>query len=109
MGTVVDLVATIVAALGLLAALGHLGYVGLVSGVAGRRPGAADYARSERARLPGAGGLAVAALVALLLTGADSVGIDVVALLLGGGTGLVSAAKFQSARRRLANPPRGLA
>ena len=106
MGTVVDLVATLVAVLGLLASLGHLGYLGLVSSVAGRRPGAADYARAERRRLPAAGGLALGALVALLLTGADAVAVDVLALLLGGGIGVVSATRLAAARRRLASPPR---
>ena len=106
MGTVVDLVATLVALLGLLAALGHLGYLGLVTSVAARRPGASDYARTERRRLPAAGALALGALVALLLTGADSVPVDVLALLLGGGIGVASATRLGAARRRLAAPPR---
>lgn len=107
MDTVVDLIATIVAVLGLLAALGYAGYLGMISSVAARRPGTADYGRGEKKRLPAAGGLVLGALVALLLTSAAAVPVDLLALLAGGGIGLVSAAQLQAARRRLSNPPRG--
>ena len=105
MGTVVDLVAWIVALLGLLASLGYGGYLLMIRSVAAKRPGANHLATDARARLPVAGGLAVGAFVALLLTGADSIPVDVIGLLLGGGLGLTATSRLQSARRRLANPP----
>ena len=104
MGTVVDLVATLVAVLGLLATLGYGGYLMMLNSVAAKRPGAGHLAADARKRVPAAGGLALAALVALLLTGADSVPVDVLALLVGGGVGLAATNQLQAARRRLANP-----
>ncbi|GLZ50715.1 hypothetical protein [Actinomycetospora sp. NBRC 106378] len=105
MGTVIDLIATIVAILGLLAAVGYGGYLLMLRSVATKRPGASHVAADATKRLPAAGGLVVGALIAWALTGADSVPVDVLGLLLGGGLGLASVSRLQSARKRLANPP----
>jgi hypothetical protein len=104
MGTVIDLIATIITVLGLLAALGYGGYLLLLSSQAAKRPGANQLATDMRKRLPAAGGLALGAIVALLLTG-GGVPLDVIGLLLGGGVGLASVSQLQSARRHLASPP----
>lgn len=104
MGTVIDLIATIVTVLGLLAALGYGGYLLMVSSVAAKRPGASHLAAYARGRVPAAGGLALGALVALLLTG-GGVPLDVIGLLIGGGAGLVAVNQLQGARKRLASPP----
>ena len=69
MGTVIDLVATIVAIVGLLAAVGYGGYLFMLQSVAGKRPGASHLAADARGRLPLAGGLVLVTLVGLLLTG----------------------------------------
>ncbi len=104
MGTVIDLIATIITVLGLLAALGYGGYLLMLSSVAKNRPGAAHLAADARKKVPAAGGLALGAIVALLLTG-GGVPLDVIGLLLGGGIGLASVNQLQAARRRLASPP----
>jgi hypothetical protein len=104
MGPVFDLIATIVAILGLLAAVGYGGYLLMLRSVARKRPGAGHLAADARKRLPAAGGLTLGALVALLLTN-GGVTADVLGLLLGGGIGLFSVNQLQAARRRLANPP----
>lgn len=104
MGTVIDLIATIVAILGLLAAVGYGGYLLMLRSVATKRPGASHLAADARKRLPAAGGLTVGALLALLLTN-GGVTPDVIGLLLGGGIGLASVNQLQGARKRLANPP----
>ncbi|PVZ07923.1 hypothetical protein [Actinomycetospora cinnamomea] len=105
MGTVIDLIATIVTVLGLLAALGYGGYLLMISSVASKRPGASHLAADARGRVPAAGGLALGALVALLLTN-GGIPLDVIGLLVGGGVGLVSVNQLQGARKRLASPPR---
>jgi hypothetical protein len=104
MGPVFDLIATIVAILGLLAAVGYGGYLLMLRSVAQKRPGAGHLAADARKRLPAAGGLTLGALVALLLTN-GGITPDVIGLLLGGGIGLFSVNQLQAARRRLANPP----
>jgi len=103
MGPVIDLLATIVTVLGLLAALGYGGYLVMLSSVAGKRPGAGGLARDARKRVPVAAGLAALALVAVLLTG-GGLALEVIGLLVGGGAGLMSVHRLQSARRRLADP-----
>ena len=105
MGTVIDLIATIVTVLSLLAAVGYGGYLLMISSVASKRPGAMHLATDARKRLPAAGGLALGALVALLLTG-GGIPLDVLGLLVGGGVGLVATNQLQGARKRLAAPPR---
>ncbi|MEJ2888180.1 hypothetical protein [Actinomycetospora aeridis] len=105
MGTVIDLIATIVTVLSLLAAVGYGGYLFMISSVASKRPGASHLATDARKRLPAAGGLALGALVALLLVLGDSTAMDVVGLLVGGGVGLAATSQLQSARKRLAAPP----
>jgi len=105
MGTVIDLIATIVTVLSLLAAVGYGGYLFMISSVASKRPGATHLATDARRRLPAAGGLALGALVALLLTRGDNIPMDVIGLLVGGGMGLVAVNQLQDARKRLASPP----
>jgi hypothetical protein len=105
MGTVIDVLATIVTVVSLLAALGYGGYLLMISSVASKRPGATHLATDARKRLPAAGGLALGALVALLLARGDSAVMDVIGLLVGGGVGLAAVSQLQGARKRLAAPP----
>jgi hypothetical protein len=101
MGTVFSIVAALVALVGLLAALGHVGYLAMLSNAAKKRGMAggttADYVNS---RWKVAGGTAGVALLALLLTTADSVPVDVIGLLLGGGAGLAAKQALDSTRTR---------
>jgi hypothetical protein len=105
MGSVIDLIATIVTVLSLLAAVGYGGYLFMITSVASKRPGANHLAADARKRLPAAGGLALGALVAVLIASGESVPWDVIALLAGGGVGLVAVNQLQGARKRLASPP----
>jgi hypothetical protein len=89
-GTVVGIVAFVVALVGLLAALGHVGYLAMLRGAA-RTRGAAGGAteRYVAGRWTRAGGTAGVGLLGLLLTGGE-LPLDVLALLIGGGTGVVA-------------------
>jgi hypothetical protein len=91
----------LIALVGLVVALGHVGYLALL-GNAARKRGISggtttDYVNS---RWKVAGGAAGVALLGLLLTGADSVPIDVVGLLLLGGAGIYSKQALDSTRTR---------
>lgn len=88
--TVVGIIAFVVALVGLLAALGHVGYLAMLRGAA-RTRGAAGGAteRYVAGRWTRAGGTAGVGLLGLLLTGGE-LPLDVLALLIGGGTGVVA-------------------
>lgn len=105
MDGVIGLLAAIIAILGLLATVGYGGYLLMLSSAAGKRPGAEHLAADARGRIPRAGGLALVALVGLLLTSGDSAAFDVIGLLVAGGAGLGATSQWQAARRRLASPP----
>lgn len=100
MGTIVNLVAVIITIVGVLAALGHAGYLALLSGAANKRAGGAPIAQYVRGRWPIAGGTTAAALVALLLTSSDAVPIDVIAALLGAGSGVMATKALRSTQAR---------
>ena len=106
MGDVFGIVAAVIALVGLVVALGHVGYLALL-GNAARKRGISggtttDYVNS---RWKVAGGTAGVALLGLLLTGADSVPIDVVGLLLGGGAGIYAKQALDSTRSRFRTLP----
>lgn len=100
MGTIINLIAVIVAIVGLLAALGHAGYLALLSNAAGKRAGGAPIAQYVRSRWAIAGGTTGVALLALLLTTASSVPVDVIAALLAVGSGGVAVKALQSTQQR---------
>lgn len=99
MDAVVHLVAVIVALAGLLVALGHDGYLAMLSSAANKRAGGEPITQYVKSRWPVAGGITVAALVALLLTAGPLVP-DVLAILLGAGSGLAANNALQTTRRR---------
>jgi hypothetical protein len=106
MGAVFGIVAAVIALVGLLVAAGHVGYLALL-GNAAKRKGlsggtTADYVNS---RWKVAGGTAGVALLGLLLTGADSVPIDLIGLLLGGGAGIYAKQALDSTRTRFRTLP----
>lgn len=100
MGTVINLIAVIVAIVGLLAALGHAGYLALLSSAANKRAGGAPIAQYVRSRWAIAGGTTGAAVLALLLTMAPSIPVDVIAALLAAGSGGVAVKALQSTQQR---------
>jgi hypothetical protein len=106
MGAVFGIVAAVVALVGLLAALGHVGYLAMLNNAAKKRGlsggTTTDYVNS---RWKDAGGTAGVALLALLLTSADSVPVDIIGLLLGGGAGLYAKQALDSTRNRFRSLP----
>ena len=106
MGEVFGIVAAVVALVGLLVALGHVGYLALLNNAAKKRGisggTTTDYVNS---RWKVAGGTAGVALLALLLTSANSVPVDLVGLLLGGGAGLYAKQALDSTRSRFRSLP----
>lgn len=101
MGIAVGIVAFVIALVGLLVTLGHVGYLAMLNNAA-RKRGVAGGSTSEyvSGRWKVAGGTAAVAAVGLLLTGADSVPVDVVGLVLGGGAGLAAKQALDSTRSR---------
>ena len=101
MGAVFGIVAAVVALVGLLAALGHVGYLAMLNNAAKKRGlsggTTTDYVNS---RWKVAGGTAGVALLGLLLTSADSVPVDLIGLLIGGGAGLYAKQALDSTRSR---------
>jgi hypothetical protein len=104
MGAVLGVVAFVIALVGLLATLGNAGYLAMLSSAASKRglsgEATMDYVKGQRAL---AGGLAVVALVGLLIViGSGPVG-DVFGLILGGGSGLAGYRALNSTRQRFRN------
>lgn len=97
---VIGLVALVITVLAVLAGAGHAGYLALLTSAAKKRPGgqvAADYAKK---RFPVAGASLGAAVLALLIS-TGGVGADVVAILLGGGSGIAAMKSLQTTQARL--------
>ncbi|MGH3520349.1 MAG: hypothetical protein ACRDQ7_23790 [Haloechinothrix sp.] len=100
MGTIVNVIAVIVAIAGVLAALGHVGYLALLSSAASKRAGGAPITQYVRSRWLMAGGTTAAALIAWLLTVSDAMPVDILAIMLGAGSGAVATKALQSTRTR---------
>jgi hypothetical protein len=101
MGTVFGIVAAVIALIGLLVALGHVGYLAMLNSAA-RKRGLSGGATSEyvSGRWKVAGGTAAIALLGVLLTRADSIPVDVIGLLVGGGAGLAAKNALDSTRKQ---------
>ncbi|WP_198961569.1 hypothetical protein [Pseudonocardia sp. MH-G8] len=106
MGAVFGIVAAVIALVGLIVALGHVGYLALLNNAAKKRGlsggTTTDYVNS---RWKVAGGTAGVALLGLLLTSGDTVPIDIVGLLLGGGAGIYAKQALDSTRSRFRSLP----
>ena len=106
MGEVFGIVAAVVALVGLLVALGHVGYLAMLNNAARKRGisggTTTDYVNS---RWKVAGGTAGLALLGLLLTSADSMTVDLLGLLVGGGAGLYAKQALDSTRNRFRSLP----
>ena|SRR5215216_4269650 len=99
MGSVLHLVAVIVALVGLVAVLAHDGYLALLASAARKRAGGEPVARYVRSRYAIAGASTAVALLALLLTGGGAFA-DVLAVLAGAGSGVVATKALQDTRQR---------
>lgn len=100
MGSIVNIIAVIIAIAGVLAALGHTAYLAMLNSAATKRAGGAPVAKYVQSRWPIAGGTTATALLAWLMTSADSVPIDVLAIALAAGSGVVAARALQSTQAR---------
>lgn len=105
MGTVIGIVAFVVALLGLLAAGGHIAYLALLNNAAKKR-GASGATTIEfvKGRWAVAGGTAAAAVVALLLTTGD-IPSDLIGIVLGAGAGLVAKQGLDTTKKQLRGAP----
>ncbi|HEY3258901.1 MAG TPA: hypothetical protein VGJ95_01305 [Pseudonocardiaceae bacterium] len=99
MGAVLNLVAVLVALIGLVAAVAHDGYLALLYSAARKRAGGGPVAQYVRSRWPVAGVTTAVALVALVLTSGGAFA-DVLAVLAGAGSGVVASQALQSTRER---------
>ncbi|WP_439376586.1 hypothetical protein [Amycolatopsis lexingtonensis] len=100
MDWLVNLIAVIVALASVLAALGHVGYLALLNSAAGKRGASgAPVGQYVRSRWAVAGGTTAASLFAWLLT-AGGTPLDVVAILVAAGSGVVATKALQSTRDR---------
>lgn len=100
MGTVINLVAIIIAIASLVAALGHLGYLVMLNNAAKQRAGGGPISEYVRGRWAIAGGTAAASLVAWLFTAGTSTTTDILAILIAGGSGVATTKTLQSTQAK---------
>ncbi|MGA8115733.1 MAG: hypothetical protein WCA46_18895 [Actinocatenispora sp.] len=99
MGFIINLIATVVALVGLLVALGHDGYLLVLGSAAKKRVGGEPVSRFVRGRAPIAVLVTIGALIGLAFTGGGAFS-DIIGLLIGGGSGLAAATALQKTRQR---------
>lgn len=94
-----DLIATIIAIVSIVAAVANAGYLALLNSAANRRAGGAPVAAYVRSRWPVAGAALAGALLSLLLTSGGTF-LDVLAILLGAASGGGAYQALDSTRKR---------
>jgi hypothetical protein len=99
MGAAIGLVAFLVTLVAFIAAAGHTGYLAMISTAAKKRAGGEPAVAFARKRLPAAGVTVGVALLAMLIS-TGGVGADVLAILLGAGTGLTSVRALRTSQAR---------
>jgi hypothetical protein len=104
MGYIIDLIATVVAVVGLLVALGHDAYLLVLGSAAKKRAGGEPVSRFVHGRWPVAVLATVGALIGLALTGGGAFA-DILGLLVGAGSGYAAAQSLQKTRKRFLGGP----
>jgi len=104
MDTIIGLIATVVAVVGLLVALGHDGYLLLLGSAAKKRAGGEPVATFVRGRWPVAVLATIGALIGLAFTGGGTFA-DIVGLLIGAGSGYAAAVSLQKTRKKFLSGP----
>jgi len=105
-GFVIELVAVVIAWIGLIVALGHMGYLAMLNNAAKKR-GLSGGATGDYVgrRWKTAGITAGVALLGLLVTNADSVPIDVIGALVAGGAGVAAKTALDGTRKQFRGTP----
>jgi hypothetical protein len=96
---VLNVIAVLAALAGLLAAAAHGGYLAMLGSAANRRAGGDPISQYVRGRVPVAGVTLAVALLALLLS-TGGTGADILAILAGAGSGVISYQALQTSRTR---------
>ncbi|MDT7711382.1 MAG: hypothetical protein QOG46_71 [Pseudonocardiales bacterium] len=96
---VLNVIAVLAALAGLLAAVAHGGYLAMLGSAANRRAGGDPISQYVRGRVPVAGVTLAVALLALLLS-TGGTGADILAILAGAGSGVISYQALQTSRTR---------
>lgn len=101
MGWLINLIAVIVSLVSVAIVLGHDGYLALLSNAAKKRAGGKPVGDWVKSRVPVAAGTSIGAVLAALMT-TGGVGMDIVAILLGAGSGAVAYQALETTRKRYA-------
>lgn len=96
---VLNVIAVLAALAGLLAAAAHGGYLAMLGSAANRRAGGEPISQYVRGRVPVAGVTLAVALLALLLS-TGGTGADILAILAGAGSGVISYQALKTSRTR---------
>ncbi|APU17555.1 hypothetical protein UA75_28310 [Actinoalloteichus sp. GBA129-24] len=99
MDSVIHFLAVIVTLVGLVAAVGNGGYLAMLNAAAKKRAGGGPVTDYVKGKLPQAGGIAAAALLALLFTN-GSVPLDILAIVVGAGSGVAATNALNATRKR---------